>query len=129
MFAGELGLLFTDFVEAEIVKPKFPGQLRLVVAGKLGPGFGHIGPLGESLAPPVVVFRNGMELRQIEGDRLHSAVDLGNGVLDNGERLHILLALESLQGRCGLRGGRDEGLRIGLGNALGSRRMPPVAIV
>ena len=31
-------------------------------------GFALVGPLSESFAPPSVVFRGGIELRQIKGD-------------------------------------------------------------
>ena len=31
-------------------------------------GLGRVGPLGEALAPPDIVFRGGVKLRKMEGD-------------------------------------------------------------
>ena len=70
-----------------------------MVPGKLGLGAGHIAPFSESLAPPGIVLRDGVELGQVEGNRPHVAVDLGRGVLRSCKRLHELFSLETL--RCG----------------------------
>ena len=43
--------------------------MRLVVAVEQRLRLGDVGPLGEALAPPVVVFRDRVELRQVEGDQ------------------------------------------------------------
>lgn len=38
--------------------------------GEQGACLGHIPPFGESLAPPLIVFRDRVVLREIEGDGL-----------------------------------------------------------
>ena len=49
-----------------VIKSQSAGQPRLIMADKAGNRFGDIGPFGEAVAPPMVIFRNGMELRQVK---------------------------------------------------------------
>jgi hypothetical protein len=38
------------------------------VSPKEGLRLGHIGPFRETLSPPLIVLRDGVELRQVKGD-------------------------------------------------------------
>jgi len=67
---GQIDLSSDGLAQAQIVKSEFTGQVRLLVPGKQRGRFHDRTPLGKPLAPPVVVFRNRMKLRQIEGQGL-----------------------------------------------------------
>ena len=54
---------------AQVIEPEIGRQVGLVVAVKKRGGFGDVGPFREALSPPLVVFRDRMELRQVEGDK------------------------------------------------------------
>ena len=54
---------------AQVVEPEVGRQPRLVVAVELGQGAGDIAPFGEAAAPPGVVLRDPVELRQVERDQ------------------------------------------------------------
>src|SRR5262245_32309337 len=43
--------------------------MGLIVADELGLCASYVGPLGESVPPPAIVFRDWVELWQIEGDQ------------------------------------------------------------
>ena len=60
-------LLSHHLGQAQVVIAQIPCQARLVVAQELRLGLGDVGPLGEALAPPGVVLRERMKLRQVEG--------------------------------------------------------------
>ena len=66
---GQAGLLLPHLGNTEIVEPKVGREVRLIVAGKLRPRLGDVAPLREPFAPPGIVLRNGMELRQVKGDQ------------------------------------------------------------
>ena len=67
--AGQVGLLFHHLRDAQVVIAEIRGLARLVMALVIRLGLGHIDPFRETRAPPLVVFRDRMELRQIEGDQ------------------------------------------------------------
>jgi hypothetical protein len=64
--AGSLrqrGLEVAHFGNSEVVETEVSREVRLMVAPKLRSGLGHVGPLREPRAPPVVVLRDGVVLR------------------------------------------------------------------
>ncbi len=67
MAAGQLGLGLAYLGNPEVVVAELAGNVGLVVTGEERLGLGDVGPLGESLAPPLVVLGDGVELRKIEG--------------------------------------------------------------
>ena len=67
--ARHLGLLAAGFVEPQIVKAERAGQTRLVVPVEEGRCLGDVLPVGEAGSPPPIVFRDRMELRQVESDQ------------------------------------------------------------
>src|SRR5581483_645977 len=67
--AGELRLLVAHLRDPEVVEPELGRQVGLVVALEPRPGRGDVRPLGEARAPPPVILRDRMELRQVEGDQ------------------------------------------------------------
>ena len=74
---GKLHLTVLDFHVTEVVVTHVDGHPGLVVTVKLGPCPAHVGPLGEPFSPPLVVFRYGMKLGQVESDQPHRALDCG----------------------------------------------------
>ena len=64
----ELGLLLTDFFDAKIIKAQVRRYMRLIMTRIVRPRLCDIRPIGKSLSPPAVIFRNGMILRQIKSD-------------------------------------------------------------
>ena len=66
--------------QAQIVKAEIRGQGRLGVVIELWLGTAGGGPFGEPLAPPVVVFRHRVELRQVEGGHIARRRGRGHGV-------------------------------------------------
>ena len=67
---GELGLpLHHAFVGEQIVVAEFSRFVGLIVTFELRRRRAHFGPLGEARAPPVVVLRDRMKLRQVKRDR------------------------------------------------------------
>jgi len=66
-------LFLADIGHPQVIKTQVGGQIRLPVAKKQRLGLGGIGPLGKPLAPPEIVFRNGMKLRQIQGDHTRAS--------------------------------------------------------
>src|SRR5205085_8856589 len=75
---GECGLLDIRVPEAKIVESQVAGQARLIMTSKNRPRSGDVSPLGKALAPPHVVLRHGVKLRQIKSNdaRLVEGVDL-----------------------------------------------------
>src|SRR5438046_54472 len=69
----QVRLRFARFRNTKIVKTEIGWQMRLVMAPKQRTRFRDTRPLGKSFAPPRVVFRDRMKLRQIKGDntRIH----------------------------------------------------------
>ena len=55
--------------QAQVVEAELARQVRLVMALVERPRLGDVAPLGEALAPPGVVLRDRVELRQHDGDR------------------------------------------------------------
>jgi hypothetical protein len=68
VFAGKISLLVADFRKAKVVVAEVCGEMGLVVAGEERSGSGYIAPLGETRTPPLVVFRDWVVLREIEGE-------------------------------------------------------------
>ncbi|KUP01562.1 hypothetical protein AR276_02630 [Stenotrophomonas maltophilia] len=54
---------------AQVIKAEVGRQAGLDVTLELRQGAGDVAPLGKALAPPGVVLREGMELRQVESDQ------------------------------------------------------------
>src|SRR5262249_39876632 len=108
VFSGQLRLGRPDLREAEVVEAQVRRQVRLVMSAKQGPRPRHVGPLREAFPPPLVVLRNGMELRQIKRDQPgFRSVDSGSHL-----RLPTLSPASTSSGRHlatqGQRLGRDE---------------------
>ena len=59
---------------SKIVETQISRELGLVVTGKERSRRRDVGPLGEPPSPPGIVFRDGMELGQIERHNPHRAV-------------------------------------------------------
>ena len=56
------GLCLAHFGNPQVVVAELGRDLGLAVAGVERPGLGDVAPLGEAVAPPSVVFGNGVEL-------------------------------------------------------------------
>src|SRR5262249_10614361 len=69
MLARKRRLLLKRFAHTQIIETEIPWQMRLVMSDKIRLRPGNVGPLTESLAPPLVVLRDRMELRQVERNR------------------------------------------------------------
>src|SRR3546814_5887740 len=65
----QLRLRVTRLGDAKVVEAEIGRQPRLLVTVEQRAGTGDVGPFGEALAPPGVVLRHRMVLRQVEGDR------------------------------------------------------------
>src|SRR6266496_4535034 len=78
----QLGLSFTGFRNAKIVKPEIGGQVWLVVAAKKRTRFSDVRPLGKSFTPPCIILGYRMILRQVKGDnaRIHSGSEYYAGI-------------------------------------------------
>ena len=70
LLAGDIGLLLSYFRKAQVVVAEVCGEMVLVVAEEEWGGSGHIAPLGETRAPPRVVFRDWVVLGEIEDKEL-----------------------------------------------------------
>ena len=68
MRAGHVRLGLPHLGHPQIIKPQVRRQVGLPMTGKERPRPGDTGPFRESVAPPEIVFRDGVELRQIKGD-------------------------------------------------------------
>ena len=66
--AGEGDLAAKHVGRTEVVEAELARQARLIVSDEAGYRLGDVGPLGEALAPPRVVFGNCVELREVIGD-------------------------------------------------------------
>ena len=75
-----IGLRLPRFRHPEVVVAEVGRQVRLIVAGKERPGLADVRPLGETLAPPDVIFRNRMKLRQIERHQPGTAIAHGSAL-------------------------------------------------
>ena len=79
--AGHLGLPLEHALIVEVVVADVEvGHMGLVVAFEHRPAAADVGPLGEALAPPLVVFLHAMELRQVDRDRPDIAPIHGPGL-------------------------------------------------
>ncbi len=65
---GQIGLKTKRLGLGEIVETKIRGQIGLPVPHETRHRLGDIGPLGKTLSPPRVIFRDRMKLRQVIGD-------------------------------------------------------------
>src|SRR5512143_1133786 len=65
---GKLDLPPLDVPHAQVVEPELAGQLGLVMPNKLRDGARDVRPFREPPAPPLVVFVDGMELREVKRD-------------------------------------------------------------
>ena len=68
--ASQIRLGLANLGQAEVVKTQVRWQVGLLMACEIGLGPADIGPFGKALAPPVVVFRNGMKLGEVEGNQV-----------------------------------------------------------
>src|SRR5262249_2878261 len=75
---GQIRLGLADGDVAEMVEAEVGGHGRLIVAWEQGFTAADVRPLREALAPPRIVLRRWVELREIEGDRF-GASGLGGG--------------------------------------------------
>ena len=66
--AGEIGLLLADFRKAQVVVAEVCGEMGLIVSGEEWGSSGHVAPLGEASAPPLVVFWDRVILGEVEGE-------------------------------------------------------------
>src|SRR5581483_5335458 len=71
VLAGERRLPRAHARVGEVVIAELARKLRLLVPREVGLRAAHVRPFGEAFAPPAVVLRNAMELREIEGDDAH----------------------------------------------------------
>ena len=101
--ARHLSLLAQRVRAVQPVVAEITGNARLVVPGEPRQPTGDVGPLGKATAPPIVVLRHGMELRQVE--RQHLGAPFGGG----GQGLHLL------EQRPRLRVAPDLGGDVGIG--------------
>ena len=68
MGPGQLGLGGAGLWHAQVVETQVGRQVGLPVSAVQGHGLGHVRPFREALAPPPVVFGNGVVLGQVDGD-------------------------------------------------------------
>ena len=61
-----------------VVVAQVCGEMGLVVAGEKRGGLGHIAPLGETRAPPLVVFRDRVVLGEVECKKLGLHLSVNN---------------------------------------------------
>ena len=61
-------MLLSDLLQAQVVETQLAGQPRLSVTWEKRSGFGNIVPFSEAGVPPLAVFWNRMELRQMDRD-------------------------------------------------------------
>ena len=59
VLACQIGLRLPRLGQAQIVEAQVRRHVGLVVIWKKRQGLGRVGPLGEALAPPDIVFRGG----------------------------------------------------------------------
>src|SRR5262245_14652341 len=74
IFSGEFNLPPLYLGNTQIVETQLTGQARLVMAHKVRFGFGYIGPFSKTSAPPSIIFRNWMKLRQVECNGFHCSM-------------------------------------------------------
>src|SRR2546427_12204765 len=74
----ELRLGLAHLREPQVIEAQVAWKMRLIVPGEQRARLRHVAPLGESRAPPFVVFRNGMELGKVEGDGADVLLAQGN---------------------------------------------------
>ena len=65
---GQRRLLLAHFGHTQVVEPEIGRQVGLVMPPEERPCLHHVAPLRESGAPPPVVLRERVVLRQVEGD-------------------------------------------------------------
>ena len=67
---GQVGLCGPHLGHPQVVVAELARNMGLIVPRKQGAALGHVVPLGEALAPPLVVLGNGVVLGKIEGQSL-----------------------------------------------------------
>ena len=70
---SHLGLGGPGLWDAQVIEPEVSGEVGLVVATEEGSSARRARPLGEPRAPPLVVLRDRVVLRQVVGQDLHRA--------------------------------------------------------
>jgi len=65
----EIGLLLPNFRNTQVIETEMSRKLRLIVIREERLRRCNVGPLGESLPPPVIILRDRMKLRKIESDK------------------------------------------------------------
>ena len=63
----QFGLRLTRLGKSQVVEAEVCRQVRLFMTPEQRFSLGDIGPLGESFAPPFVIFGNGVVLGEVEG--------------------------------------------------------------
>ena|SRR2546422_6457060 len=71
MRSRQFRLGLAHFRNSKVVKTEVCRKMGLIVASENRFRSDNIGPLRESVAPRLIVFRDWMELREIEGDNAH----------------------------------------------------------
>src|SRR5262249_34689160 len=74
--ARQLGLRLPSLGYAKVVRPELGRKMGLVVALEERSRLDDVSPVGEALAPPLVVLGYRMKLREVEGHEPHSGIVL-----------------------------------------------------
>jgi hypothetical protein len=69
IFSRQRGLSLARFGQPKVVKSEIGWQMRLIMPAKERTRSHHIRPFRESLAPPHIVFRDRVKLRQVKRNR------------------------------------------------------------
>ena len=86
-FARQRGLRFARFWKTQVVKAQVSRDARLHMPAEQGLGRHYIGPFREPGAPPRIVFRNRVELREIKSDD-PILIHLSNNAFQNLPTIH-----------------------------------------
>ena len=63
---ASVGLLLAALRHSQVIEAEVSGNMRLIVPRIQRSRLGDVRPFGEAVTPPFVVFRDRMELRQVE---------------------------------------------------------------
>ena len=69
VFTCKLSLSLARFGQPKVVKTEIGWQMRLIMPAKQRTCFRDVRPLSKSFAPPNVVFRDRVKLRQVKSNR------------------------------------------------------------
>jgi hypothetical protein len=68
VLSGKIGLGPARFRQTQVIEPQVSRKMWLIMARKQRLGLHDVCPLREALTPPLVILRDGMELRKVDGD-------------------------------------------------------------